>query len=48
MSMAGRCHSVFWTVHDLCELLGVPLDEVDYTGAGVNHQAWLLRFEHHG
>jgi alpha-galactosidase len=44
----GLCHSVFWTVHDLAELLNVPLDEIDYTGAGVNHQAWLLRFEHRG
>jgi alpha-galactosidase len=35
-------------VHDLAELLGIPLDEIDYTGAGVNHQAWLLRFEHRG
>jgi alpha-galactosidase len=48
LKVAGLCHSVFWTVHDLCELLGVPLDEVDYTGAGVNHQAWLLKFEHRG
>ncbi|MBL7259660.1 alpha-glucosidase/alpha-galactosidase [Actinoplanes sp. LDG1-01] len=48
LRVAGLCHSVFWTVHDLAELLGVPLDEVDYTGAGVNHQAWLLRFEHRG
>jgi alpha-galactosidase len=48
LNVAGLCHSVFWTVHDLSELLGVPLDEVDYTGAGVNHQAWLLRFEHRG
>ena len=48
LKAVGLCHSVFWTVHDLCELLRVPLDEVDYTGAGVNHQAWLLRFEHRG
>jgi len=48
LKVAGLCHSVFWTVHDLADLLGVPLDEVDYTGAGVNHQAWLLRFEHRG
>ena len=27
--MLGLCHSVFWTVHDLCELVGVPLEEVD-------------------
>lgn len=44
----GLCHSVFWTVHDLCELIGVPFDEVDFTSAGVNHQAWLLRWEHSG
>jgi alpha-galactosidase len=48
LNAVGLCHSVYWTVHDLSELLGVPLDEVDYTGAGVNHQAWLLRFERHG
>jgi alpha-galactosidase len=46
--VVGLCHSVFWTVHDLGELLGVPHEEIDYTGAGVNHQAWLLRFEHRG
>jgi alpha-galactosidase len=48
LNAVGLCHSVFWTVHDLSELLGVPVDEVDYTGAGVNHQAWLLRFERNG
>jgi alpha-galactosidase len=48
LKAVGLCHSVFWTVHDLSRLLGVPLDEVDYTGAGVNHQSWLLRFERGG
>jgi alpha-galactosidase len=48
LKVVGLCHSVFWTVHDLAALLGVPLDEVDYRAAGVNHQAWLLRFEHRG
>lgn len=48
LKAVGLCHSVFWTVHDLCALIGVPLEEVDYTGAGVNHQAWLLRWEHEG
>jgi alpha-galactosidase len=45
---AGMCHSVHWTVHGLCELVGVPFDEVDFLSAGVNHQAWLLRWEHAG
>jgi alpha-galactosidase len=48
LKAVGLCHSVFWTVHDLGNLLGVPYQEIDYTGAGVNHQAWLLRFEHRG
>ncbi len=48
LNVVGLCHSVYWTVRDLGELLGVPFEEIDYTGAGVNHQAWLLRFEHRG
>lgn len=48
LNVVGLCHSVYWTVHDLSALLGVPVDEVDYTGAGVNHQSWLLRLEHRG
>jgi alpha-galactosidase len=45
---AGMCHSVHWTVHDLCELIGVPFDDVDFFSAGVNHQAWVLRWERAG
>jgi alpha-galactosidase len=48
LKVLGLCHSVFWTVHDLCELLDVPLAEVDFHSAGVNHQAWILRLSHHG
>jgi alpha-galactosidase len=48
LKAAGLCHSVYWTVRDLCELLHVPHDEVDVLSAGVNHQAWILRWEHQG
>ncbi|MET9291988.1 alpha-galactosidase [Streptomyces sp. NPDC003077] len=44
----GLCHSVYWTVHDLAELLRVPFEEVSYLAAGVNHQAWVLRLERDG
>jgi alpha-galactosidase len=44
----GLCHSVYWTVHDLCELVGVPLEDVTFHSAGVNHQAWVLRWERGG
>jgi alpha-galactosidase len=44
----GLCHSVYWTVNDLCELVGVPLEETTYRAAGVNHQAWLYEWNHNG
>ncbi|TCO54827.1 alpha-glucosidase/alpha-galactosidase [Actinocrispum wychmicini] len=44
----GLCHSVYWTVVGLCEVMGVPYEEVDYHSAGVNHQAWLLSMERAG
>ncbi|MFK4103346.1 alpha-glucosidase/alpha-galactosidase [Streptomyces sp. NPDC019531] len=48
LRVTGLCHSVYWTVHDLSLLLDVPFEEVTYLAAGVNHQAWLLRFERAG
>jgi alpha-galactosidase len=48
LKVLGLCHSVYWTIHDLSALLGVPLDEVTYHSAGVNHQAWVLRWEREG
>lgn len=44
----GLCHSVYWTVHDLCDLIGVPMDGTRYRAAGVNHQAWLTEWTHQG
>ncbi|MFI6978752.1 alpha-glucosidase/alpha-galactosidase [Embleya sp. NPDC050154] len=46
--VVGLCHSVYWTMQGLAELVGIPYEEVDYRAAGVNHQAWVLRFEHNG
>src|SRR5205823_6240587 len=40
----GLCHSVHYTIADLCELLGVEQEDVTWSSAGVNHQAWVLRF----
>ena len=48
LKVLGLCHSVHWTMHGLCELVGVPLDEVSYWSAGVNHQGWVLRWERDG
>lgn len=38
----GLCHSVYWTAHDLGELVGVDVADTHFRAAGVNHQAWLL------
>jgi alpha-galactosidase len=48
LKAAGLCHSVYWTVHDLCELVGVPLEGTHYRAAGVNHQAWLTEWSRDG
>ncbi|WUW26461.1 alpha-glucosidase/alpha-galactosidase [Streptomyces sp. NBC_01463] len=46
--VVGLCHSVYWTMQDLAKLVNVPYEEITYRAAGVNHQAWVLRFEHEG
>ncbi|MER7678226.1 alpha-glucosidase/alpha-galactosidase [Streptomyces sp. NPDC096934] len=46
--VVGLCHSVYWTLRDLADLVKVPYEEISYHAAGVNHQAWVLRFEHQG
>ncbi len=46
--VVGLCHSVQFTIEDLCELVGVPAEEVTFLAAGLNHQAFILRFEHDG
>jgi alpha-galactosidase len=47
-NVVGLCHSVQFTTEDLAELVAVPIDEVTFLSAGLNHQAFLLRFERDG
>src|SRR5215212_4160776 len=44
VTTVGLCHSVQNTSRMLARQLGVPYDEVDFLAAGINHQAWFLRF----
>jgi alpha-galactosidase len=44
----GLCHSVQHTAAELAHDLGVPLAEIDYLAAGINHLAFFLRFERDG
>jgi len=42
------CHSVFGTAAQLAHDIGVPLEEINYLAAGINHMAFYLKFERNG
>lgn len=44
----GLCHSVPTTAHHLAGDLGVPVDEMEYLAAGINHMCFFLRLGHQG
>jgi alpha-galactosidase len=44
----GLCHSVQGTAMELARYIGAPFEETGHWVAGVNHQAWFLRFERNG
>lgn len=46
--IVGLCHSVQYTTWQISQYAGVNYDEVTYLGGGINHVAWILRFEHQG
>jgi len=46
--ITGLCHSVQGTAMMLADWIGAPYDEITYTCAGINHQAWYLKFEWNG
>lgn len=48
ITVTGLCHSVQGTAMMLAEWIGAPYDEVDYLCAGINHQAWYLKYEWKG
>jgi alpha-galactosidase len=41
----GLCHSVQGTAEQLARDIGVPIEEINYLCAGINHMAFYLRFE---
>ena len=44
----GLCHSVQGTANGLARDIGVPIEEINYLCAGINHMAFYLRFERDG
>jgi alpha-galactosidase len=44
----GLCHSVQGTAEQLAHDIGVPVDDINYVAAGINHMAFYLKFEREG
>ncbi len=44
----GLCHSVQHTLEDLAGDLGVPVEEIDFLAAGINHMCFYLRLKRKG
>lgn len=48
INTVGLCHSVFHTAQELARDIGVPIEEINYLCAGINHMAFYLKFERDG
>jgi len=48
LRITGLCHSVQGTAEMLAKWINVPMAEVTYTCAGINHQAFYLEYKHNG
>ncbi len=48
ITTVGLCHSVQGTAEQLADDIGVPIDEINYVSAGINHMAFYLKFEKDG
>jgi alpha-galactosidase len=48
ITTVGLCHSVPLTAQDICHDLGIPLAELTYKVAGINHMAFFLELQHNG
>jgi alpha-galactosidase len=42
----GLCHGIFMGLNDVASIMGLPLEEVEVWGAGLNHFQWLLHIKH--
>ncbi len=48
IKLTGLCHSVQGTAMMLARWIGAPYKEITYICAGINHQAWYLKYEWNG
>jgi alpha-galactosidase len=48
VQVTGLCHSVQGSAQMLARWIGAPMEEITYLCAGINHQAWYLKYEWNG
>jgi alpha-galactosidase len=48
IKITGLCHSVQGTANMLANWIGAPKNEINYLCAGINHQAFYLKYEWNG
>lgn len=48
IQLTGLCHSVQGTASMLADWIGAPMDEISFTCAGINHQAFYLKYDWNG
>jgi alpha-galactosidase len=48
LPVVGLCHSVQGTSHLLAKRAGVPIGEMEWECAGINHLAWFVKLRHEG
>jgi alpha-galactosidase len=46
IKQVGLCHSVQGTAEELARDLEIPVEDIRYRAAGINHMAFYLQFEH--
>jgi len=46
--IVGLCHSIQHTSEQLAEYLDIPLAEINWRAAGINHLAWFTKLERNG
>ncbi len=48
VKIIGLCHGVQHGAAQIAGALGIPLDEMEYICAGINHQTWFTKVTHTG
>lgn len=48
IAYVGLCHGVQTTIRLIAGYLNVPVAEIDYRCAGINHMAWFMDLRHQG